>query len=124
MHRINVVLALVLISLPLLAACTGCSSKEQTPDQIRQQTAKATATLKRDTVAVAQGVREGLSKDKVVDLNSASKSELGSLPGITDAKADRIIGARPFDNTDQLVTRRILTPAEFDQISGRITVKK
>jgi competence protein ComEA len=116
--------ALILFSLPLLSACTGCSRQEQSPEQIRQQTANATAALKRDTVAVAQGIKEGFSNKQTVDVNAASKAELTSLPGITDATAARIVAARPFDNKDQLVTRRVLTQEQYDRVAGRITVGK
>jgi DNA uptake protein ComE-like DNA-binding protein len=120
----SLVLLLVLSSLPFFSACTGCSPHEKSPDEIRQQTANATAKIKQDTVAVAQGIREGISKQHVVDLNKASQSELESLPGISAAQANKIIAARPFDNADQLVTRRLVTQAEYDQISKRVTVTK
>lgn len=115
---------LILSSLPFLSACTGCSRQEQSPEEIRRQTASATAKLKRDTVAVAQGIKEGITNKQMVDLNAASKADLTSLPGITGAQADRIIAARPFDNKDQLVTRRVLTQPQYDKIADRITVGK
>jgi len=116
-----IVPVLVLFSIPLFTACT---SRERSPEEIRQQTANATAKIKQDTVAVAQGIKEGISKEHVVDLNKASQSELQSLPGISAAQANKIIAARPFDNADQLVTRRLMTQAEYDQISKRVTVTK
>jgi len=106
-----------------LTACTGCS-KEQTPEQIRQNTADATAKIKRDTVAVAQGVKEGITRPKTVDINTASKTELTSLPGVTGPVADRIINGRPYDNADQLVTRRVVTADEYDKIKEQVAVKK
>src|SRR4051812_44068060 len=51
-------LVVVLASLPFFNACTSCSGKERSPEEIRQQTAEATAKLKRDSVAVAQGIKE------------------------------------------------------------------
>jgi competence protein ComEA len=116
--------ALILASLPFLSACTGCSRQEKSPEQIRQETASATAKLKRDTVAVAQGIKEGISNKQMVDVNAASKADLTSLPGITDAQASKIIAGRPYDNKDQLVTRRVLTQAQYDQVADRITVGK
>jgi DNA uptake protein ComE-like DNA-binding protein len=73
---------------------------------------------------MAQGIKEGISKERVIDLNKASQSELESLPGISAAQANKIIAARPYANADQLVTRRIVTQAEYDQISKRVTVTK
>ena len=115
---------LVLAIFVLLLSFAACTSKERTPEQIRAQTANATQKIKTDTVAVAQGIKEGLSRPRVLDLNSASKADLTSLPGITMAKADKIIAARPYANPDQLVTKRVLTQAEYDQVSSRVTVGK
>lgn len=112
---------LAIISLALLA-CAACSN--QNPDQLRQQTARETEALKRDTKAVAEGVRDGLSSKKVVDLNRASKEDLMSLPGITSSKADRIIAARPYASPHQLETRHVLSEDEYSQIQDRVTVTK
>lgn len=118
--------AFVLMSafLAFLSACTACSQQEKSPEQIRQETANATAKLKRDSVAVAQGIKEGLSNKRVLDLNTASKADLASLPGINDSAADRIIAARPFDNKDQLVTKKVLSQDQYDKIEDRVTVAK
>jgi DNA uptake protein ComE-like DNA-binding protein len=105
----------------MLAACVACSSN-QSPDQLRQQTAEATETLKRDTKAVAEGVREGLSSKKTVDLNKASKDDLLSLPGITAPRADRIMAERPYASTHQLVSRRVLSEQQYSQLQDRVTV--
>lgn len=123
MRWLNVCLALILSSLMFLSACTSCG-QQQSPDQIRRETADATSKLKQDTVAVAQGIKEGVTKPKTVDINTASKSELTGTLGITDAQADRMIAARPYANTDQLVTRRVLTNSEYDGIRDKVTVKK
>jgi DNA uptake protein ComE-like DNA-binding protein len=112
----------VLIAL-LLAVCTACSPNA-TPDQIRQKTAEGTAALKRDSKAVAEGIKDGLSKNKAVDLNRASKAELSDLPGITDRQADRIIAERPYANTHQLVSRRVLSEDEYSKIEDRVVVNQ
>ncbi|HZQ25948.1 MAG TPA: helix-hairpin-helix domain-containing protein [Terriglobales bacterium] len=116
-------LGFILLNLLLLSACLSCSTN-QNPDELRQRTAKTTAELKNDAKAVAQGVREGLSNGKTVDINSASQEQLSSLPGISDQRASRIIDNRPYDDPRQLVTRRILSQAEYDQIKNRVVAKK
>jgi competence protein ComEA len=116
--------SVAILSLSLLLITVGCTSKQRSPEQIRAETANATQKLKTDTVAVAQGIKEGLSKPRVLDLNSATKAELSSLPGISLGKADKIIASRPYENKDQLVTKRVLTQGEYDQIADRVTVGK
>lgn len=113
--------------LTALAACVfalyaACSN--QSPDQLRQKTAEETAAIKRDTKAVAEGMKDGLSNRRSVDLNKSSKNDLTSLPGITDHKADRIIAERPYANTHQLVTRHILTEDEYGQVQDRVVVNR
>ena len=114
-------LASTVLSL-LVAICLACVN--QSPDQIRQKTAEGTAALKRDTKAVAQGIKDGLSNKRSVDLNKASKPDLESLSGITSRQADRIIAERPYANTHQLVTRRILSEDQYAQIQDRVVVNK
>src|SRR5882724_11618850 len=104
-----------------IASSLACAPN-QSPDQLREKTAEATSTLKRDTKAVAQGVKEGLSSKRSVDLNKASKVEISDLPGVSGEKADRIIAERPYANTHQLVTRHLLSEDEYAQVQDRVTV--
>lgn len=103
-----------------LAAC----SPNQTPDQIRQKTAEETAAIKRNTKAVAEGVKDGLSNKRALDINKASRQDLASLQGIDTRKADHIIAERPYANAHQLVTRHVLTEAEYSQIQDRVVVNR
>ena len=113
-------LALILASdLASVAGLTGCTTKDN-PDEIRQRTAEATATMKRDAKAVAEGVKEGMSRDKTLNINKASREDLLTLPGISEHQADRIIAERPFNNTRDLVTRRVLSQEEYEKIRDRV----
>ena len=124
----TIVLAITVSAAPLFyTGCTACGSKPQSPDQLRQQTAAATAELKDNAKAVAQGVKDGLTRpnsDKPLDLNSASKSQLQSLPGIDAATADRIIAGRPYSSEHELLEKHIVSRDEYSKIADRITVKK
>jgi DNA uptake protein ComE-like DNA-binding protein len=91
---------------------------------LKEQTAQATADVKRDAKAVAAGISEGWSRDKQLDLNAATKDQLLSLPGVTAAEADRVIAGRPYSETGDLVTRRIMPKTEYDEIANRLTAKK
>jgi DNA uptake protein ComE-like DNA-binding protein len=106
----------------LIVATGVACAPNQSPDQLREKTAEATSTLKRDTKAVAEGVKEGLSNKRSVDLNKASKDDLAALPGVSAKQADRIIAERPYATTRQLVTRHILSEDEYGQVQDRVVV--
>jgi len=117
-HRNLSVLAILLFC--GLAACT----QNQNPQELKEQTARATAALKVDAKAVAAGVREGWSRDKPLNVNTATKEQLITLPGVTGVEADRVIAGRPYDDPGQLVTRHILPKSKYDRIADRLVAKK
>lgn len=54
------------------------------------------------------------AKVKLVDINSAGKSELKTLPGISDADADKIIAGRPYFSKAHLTTRNIISRPVYE----------
>ncbi len=107
----------------LLATLAGCT-QQQSSQNLKEQTAQATADVKRDANAIAAGISEGWSRDKQLDLNTATRDQLLSLPGVTAAEADRLIAGRPYSEAGDLVTRRIMPKTEYDKIADRVTAKK
>ena len=107
----------------LLAALAGCT-QPQNSQELKEKTAQATAEVKRDAKAVAAGIREGWSGDKPLDLNTATKEQLLSLPRMTEAEADRVIAGRPYNEPSDLVKRHILPKAKYDKIADQVTAKK
>jgi competence protein ComEA len=107
----------------LLAALTACTQQQSSPD-LKEQTAQATAEVKRDAQEVVAGIREGWSQDKPLDLNVATKEQLLTLPGVTVAQAGRVIAGRPYHEPGEMVTRHIMPKTEYDKISDRVTAKK
>ena len=61
---------------------------------------------------------------RLIDINTASASELKLLPGIRDAYAAAIIKNRPYDNKHQLLSRKILPVATYETIRTRIIAKQ
>jgi DNA uptake protein ComE-like DNA-binding protein len=106
-------------------ALSGCSKQEakDNTEKIREKTAEATAEVKEKSTAVVEGVKEGWNRDKTVDLNSATKTQLLTLPGITGPKADLVISRRPYASKHELVTKKILSESEYDKIADRVVVK-
>jgi DNA uptake protein ComE-like DNA-binding protein len=112
-------LCLAASSLAMLAGCVS----PQNPQELKEKTAKATAEAKRDAKAVAEGIREGWSRDKPLDLNSATKDQIATLPGITSADADRIVANRPYQHPDELESRHILPKQKYDRIADLVKTK-
>ena len=113
--RSSSILSLALV----LAGIAACNTREN-PDDIRRRTADATESVRRDARAVAEGVKEGMARQKTVNINKASRDELLNLPGLSEHQADRIIAGRPFDNADDLVNRHINSDSEYDKIRDRV----
>ena len=128
----------------LLVASTGCGSAQdqrQRDEKTRQAAADAAAKVKpalkeagrdlneaaktaaEEAHAAAQGAREGWKRGsgQLLDLNSASESDLMQLPGITRRDARRIIANRPYRDKHDLVTRRSITSDEYSSIRDQIT---
>jgi len=55
-----------------------------------------------------------------LDLNTATKDQLMSLPGITDADAQKIIDGRPYRAKNQLLSKGIISKDEYAKIKGQI----
>jgi DNA uptake protein ComE-like DNA-binding protein len=133
----------LIVSAALLASiCTFAGCSQQDTNKTRQQAAEATekikegskvaaAELKKDakeaaqqTKAAAEGVKQGLQMpDAAVNVNSASKVQLETLPGVDEEIAGRIVAGRPYHTVDEVGTRGVVSPEEFKAIKSKISVK-
>ena len=112
-----------IVAILLLAVLMGCN-QQPSPQQIKEKTAEATAEAKNDAKAVAEGLREGWNRNKPLDLNTATREQLRSLPGMTAEEADRVIAGRPYNEPGELVTRHIMPKTEYDKIADQVTARK
>jgi DNA uptake protein ComE-like DNA-binding protein len=126
----------------LLAAAMAVScSPSQDTDKTRQQAADAAAQIKagskvaaveikkgaveagKQGKAIAEGVKEGwTAESKKVNINRASRTQLLTLPGMDEDSAQRIVDGRPYHTKDELSTKGIVSPEEFQKIQGLISV--
>lgn len=120
----------------------SCSRRPESTQQLQEQAQQATERAKveaqraaaqarveakqaaRDTRAIAAGVRAGLhtpSADKPVNVNSASREELETLPGVSAVTARRIEEHRPYAHARDLVSKGAVSAEEYQRIAGEVT---
>jgi competence protein ComEA len=78
------------------------------------------STKKTDTAASAAAAKSGA----LLDINTASVSELKALPGIGDAYSAKIIAGRPYARKDQLVSKKMIPEATYDKIKDMIIARQ
>jgi DNA uptake protein ComE-like DNA-binding protein len=132
-----IITAALAVSLLLISACSN-----QDTEKTKQEAAKATEQIKegskvvavelkkdakeaaKQSKAIAEGVKQGLATpDKPVNINAASKTTLQTLPGIDEETAGRIIKGRPYHTTDELGTKGVVSPEQFNAIKDKIVVR-
>jgi DNA uptake protein ComE-like DNA-binding protein len=142
-NRQRTVLALATVAgVTFLAACNPPASDQH----LQEQAARATEQAKQGSkealadarvVAknaeqtandVAAGVKQGLDSKSApdsprLDLNSASQTDLETLPGISVRKARQIIDHRPYTSSHDLVKDGLITEAQFNDIAPKVTVR-
>jgi len=64
------------------------------------------------------------SAKPLIDINSASREQLKTLPGIGDAQAERIIGGRPYLSKTDLVATKAIPTGTYLSIKRSIIAKQ
>lgn len=144
----NLILAIVTAFVTCLALLwiSGCYNRHPSDEQIKQQAARdteqareaakqaaanarvAAARAERDANDIAAGIKQGMhnnrsASDSAIDINSAGEDRLTTLPGVTAARARRIINNRPYAAPHDLVSKGVLTPSEYDRIAGQVVAR-
>jgi competence protein ComEA len=58
----------------------------------------------------------------LININSASESELDSLSGVGPVTAQKIISGRPYNSINELLDKKIVSSKVFNQIKDKITI--
>ena len=66
----------------------------------------------------------GEGQAKPLDINAASRGELKTLPGVTDAIAGKIVAGRPYTGKEQLVEQKIVAAGEYARIRPLIVARQ
>ena len=58
----------------------------------------------------------------LISVNSATESELDSLPGVGPVTAQKIIDTRPYQTLEELVSKKAVGPALFEKIKAQVSL--
>lgn len=60
--------------------------------------------------------------DSLVNINSASESQLEALPGVGPVTAQKIIAGRPYQTLDELVAKKALGQSLFEKVKSQLAL--
>ncbi len=68
------------------------------------------------------GAGVAAQKSGLVSVNSASESELDTLPGVGPATAAKIVSSRPYASIDELLSKKAVGASVFSKIKDKISL--
>ena len=108
---------MTVLAVPVAAQTTQSTPSKPTPTVTTAPPAGAMTAPKSATATKP-------SSSTMVDINSASPSELDALPGVGKARADAIIKNRPYKGKDDLLSRHVLPPNVYNAIKDKIIARQ
>jgi len=114
---------LFLLSALVLATSLSFAQNDQTGASTSSNQSTTTTTTKKARKSSTASDTSSKTSGKL-DLNTATKDQLMSLPGITDADAQKILDGRPYRAKNQLLSKGIISKDEYAKIKGQIVAHR
>ena len=123
--EITLIAAALLMSANQSFAADNKTEAATTPKATTTTPKAAAASKAKASAPSAKPKQDAASANvKLVDINSAGKDELKTLPGIGDREAAKIIAGRPYLSKAFLLTQKIITEADYQRLKKLIIAKQ
>ncbi len=103
---------LALLTLALMTGAALCGAAE--PASASASTAAGHPS------AAAKTKKSPAVPIRLIDINSASRAQLKTLPGVGNAEVDKIIAGRPYLSKAELVTKKVIPTGPYLSLKNRI----
>jgi len=114
------ILQALVVSLAALGLAAGATSA------LAQKTEAPKTDAKKTEAAAPKGDAKKAEAPKaaLMDINSASEKDLATLKGIGEARSKAIVKGRPYKGKDELVQKKIIPQAVYDDVKDQIIAKQ
>lgn len=79
-------------------------------------------TQNSNVIAQNQNLNLKTETNGLININSATSSDLDKLPGIGPVTAQKIIDNRPYSGVEELITRKILKQKVYEDIKNKVSI--
>ncbi|PSF33656.1 DNA uptake protein [Aphanothece hegewaldii CCALA 016] len=108
-----------MITVTSMMTLAGCSNNSTPTTSASPNTASPTAT------SSPTSMDHSMHGDKKININSAILSELDKLEAKlgVPALSNKIQASRPYGNTEELVSKNVITQEQYDQVKDMVTIE-
>ena len=106
------------------APVTDAKDAAKSADEAVKTDAKAPAAAGKESAKDKTAAEKAAVKSGLVDINTATESDLKGVAGIGAAYAAKIIAGRPYANKAQLKSRKIVPPILYEQVKDQLIAKQ
>ena len=124
-HRMKFRLTALVTSYTMALCLSGCMTQDSgaqstSTDMNSVSISHEAKSLALDVSAMFQKNKPISYSEETVNVNYATEKMLETLPGVTPARARKIINNRPYATPQDLMLKGMLTKAEYARIAGHV----
>ena len=116
--RLPIGLLALTIAAPVLAQPASTTPNAASPTATAPAmpgSPKAPDTMSRSTAA--------MPNTDLVDINTATATQLKALPGVSESDSAKIVQSRPYSDKSQLVSKKVVSETTYDKIKDHIVAR-